>query len=495
MLSNRPFARRSREHGQTLIMALAFVAFFGVVVVAMLRVADVSNLQHVRTESTAVTDSSAEGGAALAAADAGRTDVSLICAAGNTGTVTMQNNDKASYTVNGCNPGSSGGSGGTGGTVPGTNCILCVLNLNPSPTNPSNVVLNLSCGNGCGTDLTTSGGDIYVNGSISSGSSITANPTASTHIRFLNGATYAGRCTCSPAATSFAPAITDPLATVGSTSYFGPPSPAATGKPTINTGSGAKACGTAGTGSSWSAANGCSVSLTSGNVTVSAGLWSSLDIKTNANVTMATGVYAFTGPLTLSGQANLTGTAVTLFLTCAGYGPSGTLCAAGTSGGSINLGGQGSANITAPGSAQYTHTIGGQTESLSILADTGLVDPDLSQCPGNGNKCAFISQGQGGGISGSIDLHGAGASLGGNGTATITGRLVVNSLQMQISGHIGSGLSLSGSIPGVNTATCGVFDSAVSGTTGATSSTGRAIVQSQCGTGSLSGVVAFNYKP
>src|ERR1700686_2629661 len=131
MLGHTSRRRRAGERGQSLILAIAFIAFFGVVVVSVLGLGDVTALQHVHTESTAASDSSAEGGAAYAAADAGRnplTDLSLTCAPGDRGQLTMQRKspqatpDSVGYTVNACNPGQTQSTG----AGPGINCLLCI---------------------------------------------------------------------------------------------------------------------------------------------------------------------------------------------------------------------------------------------------------------------------------------------------------------------------------------------------------------------------------
>lgn len=461
-------SRRARdgERGQTLVMALAFIVFFGVVAVAVLRVAEVPGLQHVRTEATASNDAYAEGGAALAAADASRSDLSLTCAVNNTAQVTMQSTDTAKYTVNQCNPGLTGG--GSPGTGPGANCILCILNLNPSPTNPTSAVLSTQCGHCSGPDLATSGGDIYVNGSIGNHSVITATAsTGSAHIRVLSGGSGA-LCTCSPAVTFFAPALTD---------TFSPGAPATVaGRPT--------GCLV------YSSSDGCTAAFAGATATIHPGLWASLAISGAANVTMASGVYVFTGPLSLSGTASLTGSDVVIYLTCPGYGPAGTRCASGHTGASLSFGGGGGsspgATLSAPTSGQYA--------GFGVVADPGLIDPHTSCSNGGSGTCLMETSGNGASVSGSVDLHGGGMSIQGNGATTIGGRLIVNTLSLSVSGHVGSGLSLSGSIPGVSTSACGVFDTTVSGAAGSNVSMGRAIVQSQCGNGSLNGVVAFNYK-
>lgn len=223
-------------------------------------------------------------------------------------------------------------------------------------------------------------------------------------------------------------------------------------------------------------------------IPVAPGLWASLNIQ-NSYVRMATGVYVFTGGLTLGGQSSLTATGVTIFLTCQGYGPNSTPCQSSSSGGFVSLGGQATASITAPGSAQYA------PDNIAILADHKLVDPNVSQCIGSGQNCMFTSGGQGNGLSGTVDVHGGGSSLQGNAGASIGGRLITNSLNMQVSGNVGSGFSLSGTIPGISTSTCGVLDVAVSASAPISGQTGRAVVQSRCGSGSQSGVVFFDYKP
>ncbi len=183
---------RRSERGQTLILALAFLAFFGVVSVAILRFADLTAVQHVHTEMTASSDSSANGGAAFGSADASRSDLPGGWKCSDTGTLTMTNGAKVGYTVNSCNPGE------TAALAAGATCLLCVLNETPAPghaLSPKTVVLTL------GSDLTTYGGNDDVNGSISSGTSLTAlscskypappcTGQASGEIRLLSGATY-----------------------------------------------------------------------------------------------------------------------------------------------------------------------------------------------------------------------------------------------------------------------------------------------------------------
>ncbi len=474
MLDHTSHGRRAGERGQSLILAIAFIAFFGLVVVSVLGVGSLTELQHVQTELTATSDSSAEGGAAYAAADAGRNqnDLSLTCAPGDGGQLIMQPKpgatpDSVGYTVNACNPGQTQSTGGG----PGINCLLCILNLSRSPTAPTAQVLNLLCAQCTGADVTTTGGDDYINGSVTSRSTLTAGPSDA-HVRLLSGA---GLCSgCSPTPTYYAPAIADPLASLGA------PSPPVTNMPSGCT--------------SWKAANGCTENLAGDeSTTVKPGLWASLTVSGEAAVTMAPGTYVFTGLLSVSGnQASLSGpSGVAIFLTCPGYGPSGGLCAATghTTGGSVNLSGnKAQATFSAPTTGQYA--------DIAVLADPHLLDPGgATACESGEGTCVYQTSGQGASVSGTIDLRSSGLSLQGNAGDTITGRLIANSLFMSVSGRIGSGLSLSSPGPPVSISACGVFDNSVTGTTGGVSATGRAIIQSQCGDGSLSGVVAFNYAP
>lgn len=473
MLNHTSHRRRVRERGQSLILAIAFIAFFGLVVVSVLGVGSLTELQHVHTESTATSDSSAEGGAAYAAADAGRNqnDLSLTCAPGDGGQLIMQpkpgaTSDSVGYTVNACNPGQTQSSGGG----PGANCLLCILNLSRSPTAPTAQVLSLHCAQCAGADVTTTGGDDYINGSVTSGSTLRAEPSGA-HVRLLSGTGLCGGC--SPTPTSYAPAIADPLASLAA------PSPAVTNMPSGCT--------------SWKAANGCTENLAGDEATtVQPGLWASLTVSGEAAVTMAPGTYVFTGLLSVSGnQASLSGPdGVAIFLTCPGYGPKGALCAAtGNTGGSVNLSGnKAQATFSAPTTGQYA--------DIAAVADPHLLDPGgATACESGEGTCVYQTSGQGASVSGTIDLRSGGLSLQGNAGDAITGRLIANSLFMNVSGRIGSGLSLSSSGPPVSISACGVFDDSVTGTTGGVSATGSAIIQSQCGDGSLSGVVAINYTP
>ena len=65
MLNNR--SRRGGERGQVLIMALAFLVFFGLVTTAVLQLADTVELQQSHTEAAATSTADIEGGMLFAA--------------------------------------------------------------------------------------------------------------------------------------------------------------------------------------------------------------------------------------------------------------------------------------------------------------------------------------------------------------------------------------------------------------------------------------------
>jgi hypothetical protein len=470
MLARGPLRSKQGEQGQVLILALAFIAVFGVLTVAVLRLGDVVGLQHVHTDTIAASDSKAEGGAAFAAADAAN---GAACKQGNTGQLTMQTNkDVVGYNINACNPGKTSVLGGTG------HCLLCILNQTPT-TVPSTVVVTVT------KDVVkTSGGDDYINGSINTGTQLqaTASPGPAS-IYLLSGAAACPTCLPQPVKTYSTP-ISDPFSTLGApTTVAGTPS------------------GCTALGGTY-LATGCKLSLsTPGTYTVFPGLWDSLSVSGKANVTVSSGVYVFTGGLTDSGQGTFSATNVTIYLACPNYGTTGQTCAtsATKTGGSINFSGQGVPSIAGPGSAQYTNVNG--IADVAILADPNLLDPGgVSACIG-GSGCLLQVSGNGASVTGSIDTRSGGVAISGGGQQTENnGLLVANSLWVSVNGRgnpPAPGLSLTG--PGtITTGACNVFDDSVAGTSGIAGSTpvpGRAIIESGCGTGSTNGVVAFNYGP
>ena len=182
---NRPTRGRSSERGQVLILAIAFIAFFGLLTVAVLSYASATELQHVHTEATASNDSLAEGGAAWAAADAASPTYS--CTSGGKGSLTMKGGAIVSYTVNNCNPGETGSGGGK---PPGAYCEICLLNTG-STSNPVTQVLSMS-----GSSAIDVAGEIDANGSICTQTS--SSPVTAGAINLLTGAKNANDKKCTP---------------------------------------------------------------------------------------------------------------------------------------------------------------------------------------------------------------------------------------------------------------------------------------------------------
>jgi hypothetical protein len=471
MLGRSSRRQRSGERGQALILALAFIAFFGLLISSVLNFAGVTALQHTHTEATATNDGLAEGGAAFAAADAVHSG--LPCLSGTTGQLTMQSGHVANYKVETCYPFNTQTLGGGPG-----HCLLCVLNQTPvspgTPPTPGTVVLSASKG------ISTTGGDDYINGSIAPGTKLTANPLSSAHVRVWSGANTPPGC-CTPAQVlTYPKQFVDPLPNLA-------PSPVAK-KPVGCT--------------NWDPVEGCSASLSTGSV--SPGLWESLSITGNGKgtVTANPGVYVFTGALDVSGQGTLTGSGATIYLACPNYGPAGNACPVSGTGGNITVSGQGNLSLSAPGSPQYTN-VGGANGTLlgadvAILADPNLVDPGgVASCIGGKGGCVYDVGGDGATMTGSIDTRGGGMSIGGNGGMTMTGGLLItNSLLVSVSGKVSTGLNLSGPGTFSGPTSCNVFDDSVSGAaSGTPPGKGRAIIQSGCGNAAANGVVDFNYTP
>ena len=100
-------------------MALAFIAFFGLVTAALLQLADTVELQQSHGQSAANANAAAEGGmffAAEAAAQQGSCDAKATI-----GPITMMgSDDSASVTTNACNPGATA-------DLLADQCAVCVL--------------------------------------------------------------------------------------------------------------------------------------------------------------------------------------------------------------------------------------------------------------------------------------------------------------------------------------------------------------------------------
>lgn len=509
------------------MLALAFIVFFTLVTVAVLRFADIPGLQHARTETTASTDASSEGGAAYAAANAARSDVTWNCGAApgsDYGTLTMSDGSTVSYRNFGpCSPGNTKVNGPGGG-----HCLLCVLNETAVPpsttTSPTTPVLNTFCASGggkCSYALNTVGGDILVNGTIASGSSIKACETSTVcpgkaRIGEIAGATP-GTCpapNCVPVPTTFPIAIPDPLQTIGD--------PAAT-VPVPTGCSSWQTCRPTGcTNANWDPASGCSA-VSNGNsvVVLNPGVWSSITVTGGADVCFNPGTYVFTGSLSVAGSGSVfapgtvTGNncgpsssgGATFYLTC----PGGTVgvttvayqpCANTAShvGGSLGFLGTGQLTVSSVPcpSGQIVPNCPGY-DGVAVLADPTLHDSGIAACITSGNNCVLSVTGTGKSFDGSVDVRSAGASITAGGSESIDqGFLISNSLYVKVNVINTSGLSLTG--PGAFSSSgfgCNVLqlNTYPGPVTPTPNPAPVAIIQSQCliGTTVQSGVVDFNY--
>ena len=241
--------RRAAERGQTLIFALAFLAFFGLVAASVLTFGSTVESQRASTERTAARDSVAEGSAQFALGDTR----GQPCGTVSSGTLQFPSTiqaDKLTYGSVGCQHSSAGG------IAPGSACVLCLLNS--SPPSAGKEVLTTERG-------LTVNGEVDANGSISGGVTATG-PNA--RVGLLTGASCGS---CSPNATTLPTPFNDPLAGA---------LPIPTGNPPAqNCNAGGVIC----------------PGVYSNNITVTHGtLW------------MKTGVYIVDGQLTVGGNGLLT---------------------------------------------------------------------------------------------------------------------------------------------------------------------------------------------
>jgi hypothetical protein len=117
--------RRPAERGQALIMALAVIAFFGLVTTAMLQFTGTVELEQANASSIAAGDAASEGAALFAGADAvhggSGSPFSLgSCVAGSQASIVLSG-QTVSYTTESCNPGVTA-------NLLAQQCAVCVLN-------------------------------------------------------------------------------------------------------------------------------------------------------------------------------------------------------------------------------------------------------------------------------------------------------------------------------------------------------------------------------
>ncbi len=234
-------------------------------------------------------------------------------------------------------------------------------------------------------------------------------------------------------------------------------------------------------------------------------------------MTLSAGVYVLTGGLDVEGQGDFTGTGVTIYLTCPGSKSTGAYqaCPASessfTGGGWIYLAGKGSDSLTAPSclSGTFPQCPGASYgyDGVAVLADPHLLDgssgtsgaagADVATCESSGSDCALDLQGKGGSvtINGSVDMRSSGLGCPDqNCNDTISdGFVIANSVYWAPTGS--TSLALSGPGTAASNGTCSVLVMGVYSGSTPPSSPASAVIQSQCGSNSESGVVNFNYGP
>lgn len=108
-----------------------------------------------------------------------------------------------------------------------------------------------------------------------------------------------------------------------------------------------------------------SYSTSGGSASINPGIYSSITLSGGGTTTMNPGTYVLTGQLQIRGSRNLTANNVTIYLACSSYP---TPCVSGGSGGNIDVGGNGTINITSPTYGVY--------QGLTVFSDrnnTGLI--------------------------------------------------------------------------------------------------------------------------
>jgi hypothetical protein len=432
--------KRSGECGQVLVMALAFIAFFGMLTAAVLAYADATDLQKAHIERSSMRNSLAEGGAAWAAADA--STGTLSCSSGGQGSLTMEGGDTVTYrtNTNGCNP----------GVAPGAYCSLCLLGSGSSP-NPATAILNTQSA----AQLTVNG-EVDINGSLSGGPLVSIGLNQG--IRLLRSCdTNGSPCSTYPAGTTLptptnlASPFADPLA-----GWL------LTNKPS--------ASGSAQT-----------VNVNGATEIENPGVYQSITATNHAIVTLTSGVYIITGTIDISDHSILTSLGpVVLYLACPTSAPTWTCSATGQVGGAIKI--YNNADVT------LIPYVTGQYAGVSLFADPNLTDPSStgwSNCASSTSCPVIYAQNNTASFSGTVYMHSGSIYVTSNATLSIGGRVIARAM----TGVDNVNLNLLGPGP----APCPVFDDSVSGTAASSSSTGRAIVQAGCN--GHYGIVDFNYLP
>jgi hypothetical protein len=453
MLNRR--ARRRGEQGQVLIMALAFILFFGLVTTAVLQLADAVELQQSHSQAGATANANAEGGMLFAAQAAQEQGGCVVPATSRiSGSITMTTGASASYTTKACNPGATA-------NLIADECSVCVL----STAQPASIDGTLTARgpiafNG-GTTATTPGS---VHSTIDGARGV-ANPG------FIGCVSPATDCQTadaySPAVQSIEP-VADPLASA--------PLPAGLAKP------GDGPC---------SPDPGSNPGDYPGDA-IPPGLYCNITLTTG-DWTLGSGVYTVLDTLAVSGDANVTGDGVLLYFTCP-YDPNPAYVdtcddpPGDADGGVLDVSTSGTVSLTSyeAGTAQNPDNLLVYFDPLEN--EVGDYLPATS-CDDNAILCVDGSgttklEGSVYAKSGQVDLGGD-TRIGSASGSSQEGDLVVSTLDSS------GDLQVDGIPPSIGY--CWVYDDSVRVTSGATTSTGRVVVESNSSGVKSTGIIGIAY--
>ena len=449
MLNRR--AGRRGEQGQVLIMALAFIVFFGLVTTAVLQLADTVELHQSHSQAGATADANADGGmlfAAQAAQEQGG------CVRNTHGSVTMTTGASASYTTTTCNPGATA-------DLIADQCSVCVLSTaQPAAITGTIAAQGPIAFNGGSTAATAGSVTSTVNGAGG-----VANPGFIGCVSPSTSCQTAGAY--SPAVQSIQP-VADPLS-----SALVPDGLAQPGDGPCRPDPGSDP------------GDYPHDSLPSGlycNITLTTGDW-----------TLQSGVYTVLDSLGVSDDAGLTGDGVLLYFTCQ-YDPNPIYVDAcddppgDADGGVLDISTSGNVSLTA-----YEAATAQNPDNLLVyfdpLEDAVLDDLLPTSCDDNAILCVDGSgttalDGSVYAKAGQIDLGGD-TRIGSTSGPSQKGDLVASILDSS------GDLQVDGIPPWVGY--CWVYDDSVRVSSGATTSTGQVVVESDCSGLKSTGIISIAY--
>jgi sugar lactone lactonase YvrE len=159
-----------------------------------------------------------------------------------------------------------------------------------------------------------------------------------------------------------------------------------------------------------------SVSVSGGSKTISPGVYQNISVTNQGSLTMNPGTYVILGQFSSTGQGQVTGSGVSLYLACASYPAP---CSPGTKGAGISLTGNGAFHLTGPTSGCLPMTIFADPKNVATISLTGNAGDSLGgiiYAPSGsttltGNGSTFV-------LSGPV-ITGTG-QVSGNGNVTLT---------------------------------------------------------------------------